>query len=87
MTCATCDRVSPNSRGNLHCAVIGRIVPLTGSCSAHPKRRIAIKSTCAWCGKHLKGDPNDPETTHGMCKTCREEQITAARKRMVARCA
>jgi hypothetical protein len=33
---------------------------------------------CAWCGLHL-GGPTDGETTHGMCESCRSDQIAKAR--------
>lgn len=37
-TCANCERATINSRGNLHCNLLNRTVPLPGKCSAHPGR-------------------------------------------------
>lgn len=38
---------------------------------------------CAWCNKELgerQGRPGtDGDTTHGMCKACRAEQMSKAR--------
>jgi hypothetical protein len=35
--------------------------------------QIPTKTVCAWCGKHLKGDPNAERTSHGMCADCEIE--------------
>ena len=32
-----------------------------------------MKTICAWCGKHLKGDPADPLVSHGICPECAEK--------------
>lgn len=39
-----------------------------------------MKKACAWCGMHLDGEPNDPETTHGMCPACREREKAKVRE-------
>jgi hypothetical protein len=28
------------------------------------------KTVCAWCGKHLSGEPGAPNVSHGICDTC-----------------
>ena len=31
---------------------------------------LSMKTVCAWCGKHMDGDKNDPEVSHGICEKC-----------------
>lgn len=78
VTCATCARARINTHNNLHCTVLGRPVPLSSTCSAHSDRSRTMQIICAWCGLHL-GGPTDGETTHGMCESCRSDQIAKAR--------
>jgi hypothetical protein len=83
-TCSTCERARINSGGNLHCGLIERPVPLTGSCSAHPKRRPAMKTVCAWCRAKgvvtiLHGSADDPETSDGICPSCKAEEVARFR--------
>jgi hypothetical protein len=32
-----------------------------------------MKRVCAWCKKHLSGDPDDKVISHGICKECAEK--------------
>lgn len=34
---------------------------------------IPTKHVCAWCGKHLSGDPKVERTSHGMCEDCEKK--------------
>lgn len=34
---------------------------------------MSIKVVCAWCGKHMNGDKNAEEVSHGMCDKCYKE--------------
>lgn len=29
-----------------------------------------MKLVCAWCRKHISGDPKDTEVSHGICARC-----------------
>jgi hypothetical protein len=31
---------------------------------------VSMKVVCAWCGKHLEGDPDDKSVSHGICDDC-----------------
>ena len=33
-----------------------------------------MKTICAWCGKHISGDKDDPDISHGMCKDCEKKE-------------
>ena len=35
--------------------------------------QIPTKVVCAWCGKHLSGDPKVERTSHGMCEDCEKK--------------
>ncbi len=32
-----------------------------------------MKTICAWCGKHLSGDPDAKVVPHGICELCAAE--------------
>ena len=34
-----------------------------------------MKTICCYCNKHLKGDPNDKEISHGACKECHDRVL------------
>ena len=33
-----------------------------------------MKTICAWCGKHISGDKDDPDISHGICKDCEKKE-------------
>lgn len=33
-----------------------------------------MKTVCAWCGKLLKGSPDDPVASHGLCEECEKKE-------------
>jgi hypothetical protein len=32
-----------------------------------------MKTICAWCKKHMDGDPADDVVSHGICKPCADK--------------
>jgi hypothetical protein len=36
-------------------------------------REEAMKILCAWCGDLIRGEPTDPEVSHGICPRCKTE--------------
>jgi predicted Zn-ribbon and HTH transcriptional regulator len=34
-----------------------------------------IKTVCAWCGAHIKGDPDALHTSHSICPSCKSKEI------------
>jgi hypothetical protein len=39
------------------------------------KKPTNMKTICAWCGKHLSGDPAAAIISHGICAVCEERQF------------
>lgn len=31
-----------------------------------------IKVVCAWCGKHMRGDKDAAQISHGICAECKD---------------
>ena len=34
-----------------------------------------MKRICAWCNKHLGGDPKSTIITHGICEACSKKML------------
>ena len=37
-----------------------------------------MKVICAWCPKHISGDPDDPGISHGSCEPCAKALLAEA---------
>lgn len=33
-----------------------------------------MKTICAWCGKHISGNKDDPDISHGICSDCEKKE-------------
>jgi len=33
-----------------------------------------MKTICSWCGKHISGDKDDPDISHGICSDCEKKE-------------
>jgi len=40
-----------------------------------------MKTICAWCGKHISGDKDDPDISHGICKDCDKKKREELKRR------
>jgi hypothetical protein len=38
-----------------------------------------IRTVCAECKAHVRGDPNAPIVSHGLCRPCFDAQMAALR--------
>lgn len=34
-----------------------------------------VKVVCAWCGKHMRGDEDNPHVSHSICESCKMKEM------------